>query len=95
MFNSFNNKIYQNIWLFKENDLRSIIIYVFLAIIILLIIVKCFIKIKFRFWSIQPVFHIYDFYWYIFPCGIIRHELPEINRYCNFKEIETITNINS
>jgi hypothetical protein len=95
MFNSSGNEIYQNKWLFKANDLRSIIIYVFLAIIIILIIVTCYIKIKFRFWSIQPVFHIYDFYWYIFPCGIIRHELPERNRYCNFKEIETLTNINN
>ena len=44
---------------------------------------------KLKFWVTQPVFHIYDFYWYLFPCGIIRYELPEKNKYCNFKEIET------
>ena len=93
MFNSSGNELYQNKWLLPTNGFGRLIVYVFLAIIILLILVTGYIKIKFRFWSMQPVFHIYDFYWYIFPCGIIRHELPEKNRYCNFKEIETITNI--
>ena len=49
-----------------------------------------YIKLKFRFWSLQPVFHIYDFQYYLFPIGIIDQELPEKNKYCNFKSIETI-----
>ena len=61
--------------------------------VVILILIIAYIKIKFRFWSIQPVFHIYDFYWYLFPCGIINHELPEKNKYCNFNEIETIKNL--
>jgi hypothetical protein len=38
----------------------------------------------------QPVFHIYDLHYYLFPCGIINYELPEKNQYTNFKDIETI-----
>jgi len=38
----------------------------------------------------QPVFHIYDFHYYLFPPGIIDQELPEKNKYCNFTNIETI-----
>jgi len=45
---------------------------------------------KFRFWTLQPVFHVYDFHYYLFPPGIIDHELPEKNKYCNFNAIETI-----
>ena len=61
--------------------------YICLLVIIILIIIYGYIKVRFRFWSIQPVFHFYDFYWYIFPCGIISQELPEKNKYCNFKNI--------
>jgi len=49
------------------------------------------IKIKFKFWALQPVFHIYDIRYMFFPPGIISHELPIENKYCNFKNIETIT----
>lgn len=45
---------------------------------------------RFRFWTLQPVFHFYDFRYYLFPPGIINHELPEKNRYCNFINIETV-----
>jgi GNAT superfamily N-acetyltransferase len=49
-----------------------------------------YIKIKFRFWSIQPVFHAYDFHYYFYSNGhIIRPELPQENKYCNFKNIQT------
>jgi hypothetical protein len=49
-----------------------------------------YIKIKFRFWSIQPVFHIYDFHYYLSRPGIIHDDLPIKNRYCNFSDIETV-----
>ena len=64
--------------------------YVFIIIVIIILILYTYIKIKYGFWIIQPVFHVYDF-WYMFaPPGIIQHELPIENRYTNFKNIETI-----
>jgi hypothetical protein len=45
---------------------------------------------KYRFWALQPVFHFYDYHYYLFPPGIINHDLPEKNKYCNFNAIETI-----
>jgi GNAT superfamily N-acetyltransferase len=49
-----------------------------------------YIRFKFGFWRIQPVFHIYDLHYYLFPPGIIQHGVPERNKYCNFKDIETL-----
>lgn len=49
-----------------------------------------YIRIKYGFWVIQPVFHIYDIGYMIKPPGIINHSLPEKNKYTNFKNIETI-----
>ena len=64
--------------------------YIFIIIIIIIFIFYTYIKIKYGFWIIQPVFHVYDF-WYMFaPPGIIQHELPKENKYTNFKNIETI-----
>ena len=70
------------------------ILYLFIFIICCIILVAGYIKIKFQFWSIQPVFHVYDFYYYLFPVGIISSCLPEKNKYCNFKNIETINYAN-
>lgn len=66
--------------------------FIFIIIIFLcfLLFLKLFIKWKFPFWSIQPVFHIYDIGYSIYPPGIIQHALPIKNKYTNFKNIETI-----
>ena len=55
--------------------------------ILLVILFYLYLRIKYKFWSIQPVFHFYDVYYWIYNVGIIRHELPEKNKYCNFKDI--------
>jgi hypothetical protein len=64
--------------------------YITLLIFIILILITAYIKIKYRFWTLQPVFHFYDFHYYLFSSGIINSELPEKNKYCNFNSIETI-----
>lgn len=46
---------------------------------------------KYHFWTIQPVFHFYDIHYWFKNVGIIRHELPEKNKYTNFTNIETIS----
>jgi len=49
-----------------------------------------YIKYKYGFWMIQPVFHVYDIpYMFSYP-GIINHALPKKNKYTNFKNIETV-----
>jgi hypothetical protein len=60
-------------------------------IVLLLIIFFIYIRIKFRFWALQPVFHFYDLYYWIANIGIIQEELPSKNRYTNFKNIKTIS----
>jgi len=48
-----------------------------------------YIRLKFGFWAIQPVFHIYDIKYMINPPGIIDDYLPDKNKYTNFKNIDT------
>lgn len=62
-----------------------------LIIVIIGLIVAAYIKSKFKFWTLQPVFHVYDLKYYFFGHGIIMNELPPKNKYCNFKDIETLT----
>lgn len=59
----------------------------FFAIIIT--IVYFYIKAKYGFWVMQPVFHVYDIGYMINPPGIINHSLPTKNKYTNFINIET------
>lgn len=66
------------------------ILYVILGIIVLYVLLAAYIKLTHRFWSIQPVFHIYNFWYWFFPPGIIQKELPHANKYCNFQKIKTV-----
>ena len=50
-----------------------------------------YIRIKFKFWALQPVFHFYDLYYWIVDVGVIQNDLPSKNRYTNFKNIKTIS----
>ena len=56
-------------------------------IILLLIILLSYVKIKYNFWSKQPVFHYYDLLYWLNPSGIINDEPPLTNKFCNFKNI--------
>jgi hypothetical protein len=64
-------------------------LYIILAIIAIYTLLRLFIKIKFNFWSLQPVFHIYDLLYWIKPPGVILQQLPSLNRYVNFNDITT------
>lgn len=65
------------------------LLYIVGFVILLVILFFCYIRIKFKFWSLQPVFHFYDLYYWFVNIGVIMHELPEKNRYTNFKSITT------
>ena len=70
--------------------MNTIFIFIIIGLLSLFLFLKLFIKWKFPFWSLQPVFHIYDFKYYFFPIGIIQHSLPIKNKFTNFNNIETI-----
>ena len=65
--------------------------YIILSILIVFLLVYIYIRFKYGFWFYQPVFHIYDFKYYLFPPGIIDHNLPDKNKYTNFKSIDTLS----
>lgn len=66
-----------------------IITYTILAIFCLYLILKAFVKIKFRFWSAQPVFHIYDLHHWLRPNHIVESDVPNIDKYVNLIDIQT------
>ena len=65
------------------------ILYILGAIILCIMLFFIYIRIKYRFWAIQPVFHFYDLYYWFINVGIINEALPTKNRYTNFKNITT------
>uniref|UniRef100_A0A6C0BS62 glycylpeptide N-tetradecanoyltransferase n=1 Tax=viral metagenome TaxID=1070528 RepID=A0A6C0BS62_9ZZZZ len=69
-----------------------IVISLFFVIFIYLI-TYAYIKITYKFWAYQPVFHVYNLYYWIFPPGIIEHHLPEKNKFTNTIDIVTFSNI--
>jgi len=64
--------------------------YILFFTTLIIIVIYIFIRLKFGFWALQPVFHLYDIGYMINPPGIIQNYLPEKNKYTNFKNIETI-----
>ena len=64
--------------------------YILFFITLIVIFVYGYIRLKFGFWALQPVFHIYDVKYMIHAPGIIDEEMPAKNKYTNFKNIETI-----
>ena len=65
------------------------ILYILGFFILCIILFFSYVRLRYKFWAIQPVFHFYDVYYWFINVGIIRHELPEKNRYVNLKQITT------
>jgi hypothetical protein len=64
--------------------------YVLCFGLLILFLIYVYIRVKYGFWVLQPVFHVYDYSYMIKPPGIIDSALPTKNKYTNFKEIDTI-----
>ena len=64
-------------------------LYLIIFCIIVFIFIKSYIKIRYKFWSRQPVFHYYNLFYWLFPKGIIDKTLPISNKYCDFINIDT------
>ena len=71
-------------------------IYLILFVLVIYISLTAYIKIKMKFWYAQPVFHIYNIWYWLNPPGIILDQPPEINKYTNIVDIKTygISDIN-
>ena len=63
------------------------ILYALLGLVIFYLLFFAFIKIRFRFWSSQPVFHLYNLFYWLWPCGIIQHGQPPKTKFYNAKVI--------
>ena len=63
----------------------------YILFIFLLLFIFCFIylKKKYGFWILQPVFHVYDIGYMFCSPTVIQVSLPEKNKYTNFKNIDT------
>jgi hypothetical protein len=64
--------------------------YVLLIIIVIVIIIIAVIRLKFKFWASQPVFHIYDLHHWLIPNHVIDNSLPNINKYVKLLDVETL-----
>ena len=64
-------------------------LYIILCILLTLILIVSFFKIRYRFWSKQPVFHYYNVWYWIHPPGIINDRIPEANEYVNIINVKT------
>lgn len=63
--------------------------YCLLFFIFLTILSFLYIRLRFAFWSIQPVFHIYDIKYWLLTDKIIDLELPRPNKYVKLLDIVT------
>ena len=78
------NKYITQLSTYNINYIYLIIRYIFYLVICLIIILYIWIKLRFQFWSRQPVFHIYNIYYWLFYQGIIQKHLPEKNKYYSY-----------
>ena len=71
-------------------------IYIIIILLLIYITLTAYIRIKMKFWYTQPVFHIYNIWYWINPPGIILDQEPELNKYTNILDIKTygISDIN-
>ena len=63
--------------------------YIIVIFTFLVLIAYLYTKYTYGFWMDLPVFHEYDWKYKLCPPGIIHHNLPEKDKYTNFKNIKT------
>jgi hypothetical protein len=64
------------------------ILYIILGVIIFFILVHVYIRLAYKFWSCQPVFHSWNILYRLKPPGIIDKKKPEQNKFCNLTNIK-------
>ena len=68
----------------------NILLYILLSIISIIICIFLFIRVYYRFWCRQPIFHIWDLFYYIKLPGVIESNLPPLNKFCDLHNINLI-----
>ena len=68
----------------------NFVLGIVIFIIVLLICVVIWINSIHKLWSKQPMFRIYNLKYFIFPPGIIQHNLPVPNNLCDFFFTQTV-----
>jgi len=66
------------------------LLYVFAVFLIIYFIVYAYIKFTFKFWAYQPVFHIYNLYYWFSSPHIIKKELPDKNKFTDFDNVKVL-----
>lgn len=101
-FHNYYSNIYNYYYNFRNyynihNLFFHLLYYLILGFILCLIILYIYIKVKYRFWSSQPVFHYYNIFYWINPCGILERKTPKINsKFYDFNiEFNHFKNINN
>ena len=65
--------------------------YIVLVFVACLLTAIAYIRIKMKFWHLQPVFHFYNLAYWLSPPGVIQADLPIIgNKYLNIINIKTV-----
>jgi ribosomal protein S18 acetylase RimI-like enzyme len=64
--------------------------YGVLLLVLFFLTATAYIRIKMKFWHLQPVFHLYDLRYWVQPPGIIKPELPVGNKFLNIVNIQTV-----
>ena len=64
--------------------------HIFAFIFIAILVPVLYIRAKYRFWCIQPVFHFYDLQYWLAKPHIIRNRLPDKNKYVNLSQISVL-----
>ncbi len=72
-------------------DLGHYLPLLFLVIIFGFILLIAYIKIKYPFWNIQPVYHTYDIFRKYYSNPFIIREKPDITKFCDFLQVKTIS----
>jgi hypothetical protein len=63
--------------------------HLFIFVISIILIIYCYLKYKYGFWILQPVYHLYDMHYILKDNQIINNTLPIENKYTDFLKIKT------
>jgi hypothetical protein len=78
-----------------DQTVGHVLVQIVAVCIAIIILCSAYVRIRYRFWSTQPVFHIYDIQHHLFPRGIISPALPEKTRFyddsISFCAMDTLT----
>ena len=69
-------------------------LYMFIAFFTIALLSIAYVRVTCKFWVDQPVMHFYDIKYWFKANGVIDADLPEKNKFCNFKQIDTYDFVN-